>query len=54
MSELLSRRINTLLLNARAPFPSQVKTAKEAIMAWRREQRLRLVERCKNGKESAK
>lgn len=43
MTELLSHRINTLLLNARAPFPSEIKEAKDAVRSWRREQRLHLV-----------
>ena len=38
---LLSHRINTLLLNANASFPSQSKGAKEMINDWRRTQRPR-------------
>lgn len=45
MSKLLSHRINTLLLNARAPFPSEVQDAHEFVRKWRFEQRLRLVSR---------
>ena len=40
---LLSHRINSLLLNARAPFPSEVKDGHELVKHWRLEQRLRLV-----------
>lgn len=42
-SGLLSHRINQLLLNANASFPSQSKDAKEMINDWRRTQRCRLV-----------
>jgi hypothetical protein len=39
MSGLLSHRINQLLLNANASFPSQARDAKEMINEWRHEQR---------------
>ena len=43
-ASLLSHRINTLLLNARAPFPSQVASSRELIKEYRYAQRqLRLV-----------
>lgn len=40
---LLPHRINTLLLNANAAFPSQAKDAKHLIKEWRYEQRCKLV-----------
>lgn len=40
---LLAHRINTLLLNANAAFPSQVKDAKDMVKEWRNAQRCRLV-----------
>lgn len=40
---LLSHRINTLLLRANAPFPSEVNDAHEFVRKWRVEQRLKLV-----------
>ena len=40
---LLSHRINTLLLNANAPFPSEVKDAHSFVRDWRFSQRLKLV-----------
>lgn len=42
-ANLLSHRINQLLLNARAPFPSEVRDAHELVRKWRYEQRLKLV-----------
>ena len=45
MSTLLSHRINTLLLNPAAPFPSQTRDSHEFIKAWRNRQRLRLIAR---------
>ena len=40
---LLSHRINTLLLNANAPFPSEIRDSHQLVKEWRCEQRLRLV-----------
>ena len=40
---LLSHRINTLLLNANAPFPSEINDGHQIVRQWRMEQRLRLV-----------
>ena len=40
---LLSHRINTLLLNANAPFPSEVNDGHAIVRQWRLEQRLKLV-----------
>lgn len=40
---LISHRINTLLLNANAPFPSEVKDGHDMVLQWRRSSRLRLV-----------
>ena len=40
---LLAHRINTLLLNANAPFPSEVKDGHDMVLQWRRASRLRLV-----------
>ena len=42
---LLSHRINTLLLNPEAPFPSQTRDSHELIKAWRNRQRLHVVDR---------
>jgi hypothetical protein len=42
---LLSHRISTLLLNAKAPFPSEVTDAHDFIRKRRMSQRLRLLER---------
>lgn len=39
MSELLSHRINTLLLNANRSFPSQAQDARQMIKDWRHESR---------------
>jgi len=39
---LLSHRINTLLLNANASFPSQSQDAKQLVKDWRHEQRTKL------------
>lgn len=43
VGSLLSHRINTLLLNAKAPFPSEVNDGHSAVRNWRLEQRLKLV-----------
>jgi hypothetical protein len=40
---LIKHRIQTLMLNEFASFPSQVKDAKDMIKEWRRDQRCRLV-----------
>ena len=40
---LLAHRINTLLLNANAPFPSEVRDGHELVLQWRRFSKLRLV-----------
>ena len=44
VDSLLSHRINTLLLNANAPFPSEVRDGRELVRNWRMAQRLRLVD----------
>lgn len=43
MSTLLSHRINTLLLNIKAPFPSETDDGHSIVRKWRLEQRLNLV-----------
>ncbi len=43
MSDLLSHRIQTLLLNTRRSFPSEAKDAKDMINEWRLSQRCKLV-----------
>jgi hypothetical protein len=43
MTTLLAHRINTLLLNPQAPFPSEVRDGHELVLQWRRASRLRLV-----------
>lgn len=41
---LLSHRINeTLMLRRDAPFPSEIKDARDAVNSWRRTQRLHVV-----------
>jgi hypothetical protein len=40
---LIKHHIKNLRLRPDASFPSQVSTARELILAWRREQRLKLV-----------
>ncbi len=40
---LLSHRINTLLLNAKSPFPSEVNDGHAIVRQWRLEQSLKLV-----------
>lgn len=39
----LSRRINQLLLNTKAPFPSEVRDSRDMVKGWRNAQRCRLV-----------
>ena len=43
MSALLNHRISTLLLNAKAPFPSEIRDSRDMVKGWRNAQRCRLV-----------
>ena len=45
MTRILHDRIQSLHLNADAPYPSEVRDARELILQWRRTQRLHSV-RC--------
>jgi hypothetical protein len=38
-SSLLSHRINTLLLNAKSPFPSEIRDGQQMVKEWRHAQR---------------
>jgi hypothetical protein len=42
-SGILRTAVATLRLRANAPWPSQIKGTRDAILAWRREQRMRLI-----------
>lgn len=52
MTTLLAHRINTLLLNPHASFPSERHDSAELIKEWRREQRCKLVPRPTEAEET--